>query len=187
MREESKMIMEDAKESMEKAIEHLEIAFKKIRAGKANPQMLLGVKADFYGSLTPIEQMSNISTPDPRQITVQPWDKSTLSAIEKAIMIANLGFNPQNDGELIRITVPPLTEERRLDLVKSAKAESEQAKISIRNIRRSANDMARGLKDEGVSEDEIKDLESIIQDLTNKYTEETDALCREKEKEIITI
>ncbi|MBN2238075.1 MAG: ribosome recycling factor, partial [Bacteroidales bacterium] len=121
MTEESKMILDDAKDGMEKAMEHLANAFKKIRAGKANPQMLLGVKAEFYGTLTPIEQMSNISTPDPRQITVQPWDKSTLSAIEKAIMNANLGFNPQNDGELIRISVPPLTEERRMDLVKSAK------------------------------------------------------------------
>jgi ribosome recycling factor len=187
MTEESKMILEDAKEGMEKAVEHLEMAFKKIRAGKANPQMLLGVRADFYGSLTPIEQMANISTPDPRQIVVQPWDKSTLGPIEKAIMNANLGFNPQNDGELIRITVPPLTEERRFDLVKSAKNESENSKITIRNIRRSANDMAKELKDEGISEDEIKDVENEIQDLTNAFTAKTDALCAEKEKEIITI
>lgn len=187
MTEESKMILDDAKDGMEKAIEHLEMAFKKIRAGKANPQMLLGVKADFYGSLTPIEQMASISTPDPRQITVQPWDKSTLGPIEKAIMNANLGFNPQNDGELIRIMVPPLTEERRLDLVKKAKAESENSKITIRNIRKSANDMAKGLKDEGVSEDEIKVVESKIQDLTNSFTAKTDALCADKEQEIITI
>jgi len=187
MTEDSKMILDDAKESMQKAIEHLENAFKKIRAGKASPQMLLGVKADFYGSLTPIEQMSNIATPDPRQITVQPWDKSTLSAIEKAILNANLGFNPQNDGELIRITVPPLTEERRLDLVKSAKNETELAKISIRNIRRASKEMAKGLKDDGISEDEIKDVEDEIQNLTNKYTAKTDALCAEKEQEIITI
>ena len=187
MTEESKMILEDAQEGMEKAIEHLENAFKKIRAGKSNPQMLLGVKADFYGSLTPIEQMANISTPDPRLITVQPWDKSALGAIEKAIMNANLGFNPQNDGELIRITVPPLTEERRMDLVKSAKNESEHSKITIRNIRRSAKDMAKSLKDEGVSEDEIKDVEEEIQNLTNKFTAKTDELCAEKEQEITTI
>ena len=187
MTEESNMILDDAKEGMEKAIEHLENSLKKIRAGKASSQMLLGVKAEFYGSLTPIEQMANIAAPDPRQITVQPWDKSTLVAIEKAIMIANLGFNPQNDGELIRITVPPLTEERRLDLVKSAKNEAEQSKITIRNIRRAANDMAKGLKEEGVSEDEIKDVEDEIQSLTNAYTAKADAICAEKEQEIITI
>jgi len=187
MTEESKMILDDAKESMEKALEHLESAFKKIRAGKANPQMLLGVKAEFYGTLTPIEQMSNITTPDPRQIVVQPWDKSTLNSIEKAIMNANLGFNPQNDGELIRIMVPPLTEERRLNLVRSAKSETEQTKVSIRNIRRSANDMAKGLKDEGVSEDEIKDIESEIQDLTNTFVSKADALFEEKETEITTV
>lgn len=187
MTEESKMILEDAKEGMEKAVEHLEMAFKKIRAGKANPQMLLGVRADFYGSQTPIEQMANISTPDPRQIVVQPWDKSTLGPIEKAIMNANLGFNPQNDGEMIRIMVPPLTEERRLDLVRAAKNESENTKITIRNIRKSANDMAKGLKDEGISEDEIKDVESEIQDLTNAFTAKSDSLCAEKEQEIITI
>lgn len=187
MTDESKMILEDAKEGMEKAIEHLESAFKKIRAGKASPQMLSGVKADFYGSLTPIEQMANISTPDPRQITVQPWDKSTLGPIEKAIMNANLGFNPQNDGEFIRITVPPLTEERRLDLVRAAKSESEQSKVIIRNIRKLANDMAKTLKDEGISEDEIKVVEGEIQDLTNSFTDKTNKLCAEKEQEIITI
>lgn len=187
MTEESKMILDDATEGMEKAIEHLMMAFKKIRAGKASPQMLLGVKADLYGSLTPIEQMANISTPDPRQITVQPWDKSTLGPIEKAIMNANLGFNPQNDGEMIRIMVPPLTEERRLDLVKSAKAESESSKVTIRNIRKSANDMAKDLKDEGISEDEIKEVEGQIQDLTNSFTDKTIKLCTEKEQEIITI
>lgn len=187
MTEESNMILEDAKDGMEKAIVHLENAFKKIRAGKANPQMLLGVKAEFYGSLTPIEQMANIATPDPRQITVQPWDKSTLQAIEKAILNANLGFNPQNDGEVVRITVPPLTEERRFDLVKNAKAETEHSKVTIRSIRKAANSMAKELKEDGVSEDEIKRVEAEIQILTNKYSAEADALCVEKEKEIITI
>lgn len=187
MTEESKLILDDAKESMEKAIEHLIIAFKKIRAGKANPQMLLGVKAEFYGVLTPIEQMSNITTPDPRQIIVQPWDKNVLHVIEKAIMNANLGFNPQNDGLIIRINVPPLTEERRLDLVKNAKNETEHAKIGIRNVRRSANEMAKALKDEGVSEDEIKSLEIDIQEITNKFIAKAEALFVEKEEEIITI
>lgn len=187
MSEEAKMILEDTKESMEGSLEHLDKEFLKIRTGKANPAMLLGVKAEFYGVLTPIEQMSNINTPDPRQIVVQPWDKSTLSEIEKAILNSNLGFNPQNDGELIRIAVPPLTEERRKDLVKKAKNEAEDAKVAIRNIRRSANEMAKGLKDEGFSEDLVSNLEIDIQELTDKYIKKVDEMFVEKEKEIITI
>ncbi len=187
MSEEAKMIVEDANESMDESLKHLDNEFLKIRTGKASPKMLLGVKADFYGSLTPIEQMANISTPDPRQIVVQPWDKSTLQTIEKAIMIANLGFNPQNDGELIRISVPPLTEERRQDLVKQAKAQAEDTKVGIRNIRRSGNEMAKSLKDEGISEDVISNLEIDIQELTDKYIRQVDEVFVEKEKEIITI
>lgn len=187
MSEEGKMILDDAKESMESSLVHLDKEFLKIRTGKASPKMLLGVKAEFYGALTPIEQMANVSTPDPRQIVVQPWDKSTLQAIEKAIMHANLGFNPMNDGELIRISVPPLTEERRLDLVKQAKSQAEDTKVGIRNIRRSANDMAKGLKDEGISEDEIANLEIDIQEITDKYIRNIDAVFIEKEKEITTI
>lgn len=187
MSEEAKMILEDAKESMQGSLEHLDKEFIKIRTGKASPQMLLGVKAEFYGVLTPIEQMSNINTPDPRQIVVQPWDKSTLHEIEKAILNSNLGFNPQNDGELIRIAVPPLTEERRNDLVKKAKAEAEDTKVGIRNIRRSANEMAKGLKDEGYSEDLIANLEIDIQELTDKYIKKVDEMFVEKEKDITTI
>lgn len=187
MSEEAKMILEDAKESMDDSLDHLEKGFLKIRTGKASPQMLLGVKAEFYGALTPIEQMSNINTPDPRQIVVQPWDKSTLQAIEKAILIANLGFNPMNDGELIRIAVPPLTEERRKDLVKKAKAEGEDTKVGIRNIRRSANDIAKSLKDDGVSEDVISNLEIDIQELTDDFIRKVDVVFAAKEIEIITI
>jgi len=187
MSEEGKMILDDAKEGMKESLKHLDNEFLKIRTGKASPKMLLGVKADFYGALTPIEQMANISTPDPRQILVQPWDKSTLQAIERAIMNANLGFNPQNDGDLIRISVPPLTEERRQDLVKQAKAQAEDTKVGIRNIRRSANDMAKSLKDEGVSEDEISNMEIDIQNLTDKYIKLIDEVFVEKEKEIVTI
>lgn len=187
MSEEAKMILEDAKETMESSLVHLENEFLKIRTGKASPQMLLGVKAEFYGALTPIEQMANINTPDPRQIVVQPWDKSTLPAIEKAILTANLGFNPMNDGELIRIAVPPLTEERRKDLVKKAKAEGEDTKVGIRNIRRSANDMAKSLKDDGVSEDVISNLEIDIQELTDVYIRKVDEVFAAKEIEIITI
>jgi ribosome recycling factor len=187
MSEESKMILQDAKESMENSLEHLNREFLKIRTGKASPQMLLGVKADFYGVLTPIEQMSNINTPDPRQIVVQPWDKNTLPDIEKAILNANLGFNPQNDGEIIRVVVPPLTQERRNDLVKQAKSESEETKIGIRNIRRSANEMAKSLKAEGYSEDLISNLEIDIQELTDKYIKKVDEIFVEKEKDIVTI
>ncbi len=131
--------------------------------------------------------MANISTPDARQIVVQPWDKNTLNNIEKAILNANLGFNPQNDGELIRINVPALTEERRKDLVKTAKATAEDAKVTIRNIRRSANDMAKDLKDEGVSEDMISNLEIDIQELTDKYIKQADEVFETKEKEIVTL
>lgn len=187
MSEEAKMIVEDAKESMESSLVHLETEFTKIRTGKASPQMLLGVKAEFYGALTPIEQMANINTPDPRQIVVQPWDKSTLHDIERAVINANLGFNPQNDGEIIRIAVPALTEERRLQLVKKAKSESEDTKVGIRNIRRSANDMAKGLKDEGFSEDLIANIEIDIQDLTDSYIKKVDDMFNEKEIEIVTI
>lgn len=187
MSEEAKMILKDAKDSMEGSMEHLDREFLKIRTGKANPQMLAGVKAEFYGVLTPIEQMSNINTPDPRQIVVQPWDKNTLPDIERAIINANLGFNPQNDGEIIRIAVPPLTEERRLELVKKAKAEAEDTKVGIRNIRRSANDMAKGLKDEGYSEDMISNLEIDIQELTDKFIKKVDEVLVEKEKDITTI
>ena len=187
MREEAKMILEDAKESMESSLQHLDNELIKIRTGKANPKMLLGVKADFYGAQTPIEQMSNINTPDARQIVVQPWDKNTLGDIEKAILNSNLGFNPQNDGEIIRISVPPLTEERRIQLVKQAKAEAEDTKVGIRNIRRSANDMAKGLKDEGASEDLISNLEMDIQEITDEFIKKIDVIFDAKEIEITTI
>jgi len=187
MLEESKMILDDAKDSMKESLKHLDNEFIKIRTGKASPKMLLGVKADFYGSLTPIEQMANISTPDARQIMVQPWDKNTLAPIEKAIMNANLGLNPMNDGELLRISVPPLTEERRLGLVKQAKAQAEDTKVGIRNIRRSANEMAKSLKDDGVSEDAISNLEMDIQTATDKYIKLVDEVFVVKEIDITTI
>ena len=143
MSEESEFCLEEAREGMLNALVHLEKELQKVRAGKASPQMLEGVKIDYYGVLTAIDQTANISTPDPRQIIVQPWDKSVLGLIEKAILAANLGFNPKNEGEILRISVPSLTEERRRDLVKKARSEAENAKISIRNIRRLANDTAK--------------------------------------------
>ncbi len=187
MTEESQMCLAEAKEGMEKTIHHLDKEFLHIRAGKATPSMLDSVMVDYYGTMTPLSQVANINTPDARQITVQPWEKSMLPVIEKAILNGNLGFNPQNNGEIIRVAVPPLTEERRRDLVKQAKAEAENAKVGIRNVRKSAMDFAKGLKDEGVSEDEIKTLEGKIQDLTNEYSKKVDELLTLKEKDIMSI
>lgn len=187
MTDECRLCLDEASESMEHALTHLEKEFHKIRAGKANPQMLEGVKVDYYGTLTPIDQISNINTPDPRQITIQPWEKNQLAPIEKAIMAANLGFNPQNNGELIRINVPPLTEERRKELVKRAKVEVEAAKVAIRNIRRNANEEAKKFEKDGIPEDEIKFLEKEIQDVTNKFIDKVDKLFDLKEKDIMTV
>jgi ribosome recycling factor len=187
MTEESQMIMGEAEEGMQKAIESLDGKFQKIRAGKASPQMLEGIKIDYYGSITPLDQAANINTPDPKQIIIQPWDKSMLPVIEKAIMAANLGFNPKNEGEILRIKLPPLTEERRRELVKKAKADAEDAKISIRNNRRMANDMAKSLEKEGVPEDEVKQLTVKIQEFTDKFIKKVDELMGVKEKDIMTI
>ncbi|MBK6346614.1 MAG: ribosome recycling factor [Bacteroidales bacterium] len=187
MNEEVSFIIDEAAEGMNNALVHLDKEFQKIRAGKASPAMLEGVRVDYYGNMTPIDQVSNINTPDPRQIIVQPWEKSMLVPIEKAIMAANLGFNPQNNGEVLRISVPPLTEERRKDLVKKAKAEVENAKVTIRSIRRSALDSGKKLEKEGVPEDEIKQLEKEIQALTDKFTEKADKLFEHKEKDIMTV
>lgn len=187
MTEESQMILDDTKENMEKSVSYLEREFQKIRAGKATPQMLEGVKVDYYGVMTPIEQAANINTPDPRQIIVHPWDKSMVAPIEKAILAANLGFNPKNEGEILRIIVPAITEERRKELVKQAKQEAENAKISIRNTRRSSNDMAKNLEKEGIPEDEVKLLQDKIQELTDKFIKQIDEVADEKEKEIMTV
>jgi len=187
MNEETEFCLEEAKESMQNAMVHLERELQKIRAGKANPQMLEGVKIDYYGVITPIEQTANISTPDARQIIVQPWDKSVLGLIDKAIQAANLGFNPKNEGEILRIQVPPLTEERRRDLFKRAKTEAENARITIRTIRRNANETAKKLKKDGVPEDEIDKLEESIQKLTDDYITLIDKILDTKEKDIMTV
>ena len=177
----------DAKASMEKAIEHCDSELLKIRAGKASPAMLDDIVVDYYGSPTPLNQVGSVNTPDARTIVVQPWEKSMLGPIEKAIMEANLGVNPQNDGVIIRINVPPLTEERRRDLVKKAKAEAETGKIAIRNIRKDANEKIRKLKADGVSEDEMKVGEAEVQKLTDSYIVKVDALSLAKEKDIMTV
>lgn len=187
MNEEAQMCLDEAKEGMQSAISHLEKEFQKIRAGKASPQMLEGVKIDYYGSMTPIEQTANINTPDPRQIIVQPWDKSILGELEKAIRNANLGFNPKNEGEVLRISVPPLTEERRLEMVKKAKGEAENTRISIRNTRRTANDFAKSLEKDGLPEDESKKVQEKIQELTDEYIKKVDELLDAKEKDVMTV
>ncbi len=187
MTDDALLCLEEVEEGMNHAIQHLEKEFLKVRAGKANPAMLGGVRVEYYGVSTPIEQTANINTPDPRQIVVQPFDKSTIGAIEKAILNANLGFNPQNEGEIIRINVPPLTEERRRDLVKKAKSIAEETKIGIRNARRAGNDEAKKLEKDGLAEDEVKRLTDEIQKLTDKYIEKVDQLFETKETDILTV
>ncbi|OUV72705.1 MAG: ribosome recycling factor [Flavobacteriales bacterium TMED123] len=187
MIEEVKFHLDVTKEQMEESIRHLELVLAKIRAGKANPQMLNSVQVDYYGSSTPISQMANVNTPDAQTISIQPWDKSVLQDVEKAIMEANLGFTPMNNGEMIMINIPPLTEERRLELVKQAKAEAEQCKISIRSVRQKANDEIKKLAKDGLSEDMEKDAEAEVQKLTDSYIQKTEDHFSTKEKEILTI
>ena len=185
--EEIEFILDSAKESMDGSIAHLEKEFLNIRAGKASPQMLGSVFVDYYGSQTPLSQVSNVNVPDARTITIQPYEKSMLQTIEKAIMIANLGFNPMNNGENIIINVPALTEERRRDLVKQAKAESEDAKIGIRNARKDANTDIKKLEKEGTSEDICKTAEDDIQKLTDGFIRKVDEHLAAKEAEIMKV
>ena len=187
MREEAQLCLMEAEDSMQKSLQHLEKELHKLRTGKASPQMLEGLKINYYGVMTPIEQTSNITTPDPRQIIIQPWDKSILGDIDKAILAANLGFTPKNEGEILRILVPPLTEERRREMVKKAKIEAETAKVSIRSIRRTANEQAKELEDGGLPEDESKRLVEEIQKLTDKFIEKVDTIVESKEKDIMTV
>lgn len=184
MNEEIELVLEEAKEQMQAAMSHLEKAFAKIRAGKASPVMLSTVQVDYYGSMTPLSQVANVNTPDARTLSVQPWEKSMLQEIEKAILNANLGFNPMNNGDLIIISVPPLTEERRRDLVKQAKAESEDAKIGVRSARQEAN---KELKKLEISEDVLKDTEADVQELTNSFIAKIDDALKLKESEIMKV
>tara|TARA_X000000368_G_scaffold401890_1_gene375211 strand:- start:4681 stop:5232 length:552 start_codon:yes stop_codon:yes gene_type:complete len=182
--EEIEFIIEACKESMGNSINHLEKELLNIRAGKANPSMLSSVKLDYYGSLTPLSQVANINTPDAQTISIQPWEKDKLQEIEKAIMVANLGFNPMNNGESVIITIPPLTEERRKELVKIAKSEIEKAKISVRNSRKEANN---DIKKCEVSLDQKSLSEHEIQTLTDKYIIQIDKIYSIKEKEILSV
>ena len=187
MQEEVDFVLDVCKEKMGAAVEHLDKELAHIRAGKASPSMLDGVLVEYYGSQTPLNQVSNVSTPDARTIAVQPWEKSLIPEIEKAIMNANLGLNPDNNGEIIRINVPVLTEERRRSLVKQAHAEGEKAKISIRGARKEANDSLKKLQKDGLSEDIEKDAEDEVQQMTDGFTKEIDSLVEAKEKDIMTI
>jgi ribosome recycling factor len=187
MTEEIQMAIDSAKESNEKSLNHLSSELQKIRAGKATPSMLDSVVVDYYGSPTPLSQVANVSTLDARTLTVQPWEKPMLDEVAKGIINSNIGLNPQNNGELIIINVPPLTEERRRDLVKKAKAEGEHAKVSIRNNRKDGNDFIKGLKNDGLSEDLAKDAEGSVQDITNAFIKKIDDLITAKEVDIMKV
>lgn len=185
MNEDIQFIIDSTKESMENAIQHLIKQFSNIRAGKASPAMLGSVMVDYYGSQTPLAQVANVNTPDGRTITVQPWEKNMIQPIEKAIQIANLGFNPMNNGDILIISVPPLTEERRRDLAKQAKSEAEDAKVGVRNARKEANNDIK--KVEGVSEDLQKNAEADIQTLTDASSKRIEEILASKDKEIMTV
>ncbi|MFS4466885.1 ribosome recycling factor [Maribacter sp. 2210JD10-5] len=184
MNEEIQFILDSTKESMDAAIAHLEREFVKIRAGKASPAMLSSVMVEYYGSQTPLSQVANVNTPDGRTISVQPWEKAMLPEIEKAIMNSNLGFNPMNNGDMVIINVPPLTEERRIQLTKQAKAEAEHAKVGVRSARQDAN---KEIKDLDISEDLEKNAMVDVQELTDTYSKKIDAFLEKKEVEIMTV
>ena len=185
--EEIEFILDSTKEAMSASVAHLEKSFLNIRAGKATPQMLGSVFVDYYGSQTPLSQVANVSVPDARTITIQPYEKSMLQPIEKAIMIANLGFNPMNNGDIIIISVPPLTEERRRDLAKQAKTEAEDAKVGIRNHRKDSNSDIKKLEKDGTSEDLCKNAEDEVQKLTDSFIRKIDEHLANKEAEIMKV
>jgi len=187
MTEDIASIISVADDHMKKAINHLEAELLKIRAGKANPQMLDGIQVDYYGSPMPINQVANISVMDARTLSIQPWEKNMLQPIERAIIAANIGINPQNDGALIRIFLPPLTEERRKELVKRCQGEGEHSKVAIRNIRRDAIEHIKKLQKNGLSEDAAKDAEDEVQQVTDKYTAAVEKHLTSKEKEIMSV
>ena len=179
-------IYKDTKEKMEKAVSNLKQEFSRLRTGRATPALLDGVRVEYYGSLTPLNQVANVSVPDPKLIVIQPWDQNALTAIEKAIIKSDLGLNPQTDGKIVRVPIPALTDERRKDLVKLVKKLTEDSKVSIRNIRRLANDNIKTKeKDKSVSEDDSKKGQDHIQKQTDEYIVQIDKLMQSKEKEIL--
>jgi ribosome recycling factor len=187
MNEELEILLEEVRERMEKAVEHLEHELAHLRAGRATPALLDGITVDYYGVNSPLTQVSNINTPDPKSILIQPWEKTMLGPIEKAILAANIGLTPVNTGEIIRINVPPLTEERRHQLVKQVRNEGETAKISIRNSRKWANDELKRLLKEGMPEDLEKDAVEEVQEMTNDFSQKVDKVMALKEKDIMTV
>jgi len=187
MNEEVQLIYDMTSERMEKAIEHLENELVRIRAGKANVHILDGIIVEYYGTPTPLNQVSNISTPDAKTIMIQPWEKTMIDPIEKALMQSNVGITPANNGEVIRLAIPQLTEERRRELVKQVKNEGENARVSIRNSRREANEEYKQMQKDGLSEDEAKTAEDQIQKLTDEFTEKVDKVVEAKEEDIMTI
>ena len=182
-----KSIKNTAEDNMKKAIDHLEVELIKIRAGKANPQIVDGITVDYYGSQMPLNQVSNVSVMDARTLSIQPWEKNMLQPIERAIIAANIGINPQNDGNIIRLFLPPLTEERRKELVKKCHAEGEHSKVAIRNIRRDAIEHIKRLQKNGLSEDVSKEAETNVQNLTDKFIAVVDKHLGSKEKEIMSV
>lgn len=187
MTEDISTIVSSSEENMKKAINHLETELVKIRAGKANPQMVEGIMVDYYGSPMPINQVANISVMDARTLSIQPWEKNMLQPIEKAILAANIGITPQNDGNLIRLFLPPLTEERRKDLVKRCHGEGEHSRIAVRNIRRDSIENIKKLQKNGLSEDAAKDGEASVQQITDKYISMIESHLGSKEKEIMSV
>lgn len=187
MTDDTTEIIDEAGSSMKKAMEHFETELAKIRAGKASPAMLDGIMVNYYGNPTPINQVGNLSAVDARTLTIQPWEKNMLQPIERAIIAANIGINPQNDGNIIRLFLPPLTEERRRELVKRSNSEGEQAKITVRNIRRDAIEQIKKAEKDGLSEDEAKDAEKEVQDVTDNYILSIEKRLASKEKEIMMV
>lgn len=187
MEDEIQFELDSAKELMQKSLERLEKELTKIRAGRANPSMLSTVMVDYYGAKTPIAQIGNITTPDAKTLVVQPWEKSSLDAISKAIIDANLGLNPQNNGDSIFISIPALTEERRKQLVKQSRTYGEDAKVSIRNARKEANDAVKKFQKDGLPEDEAKRIEDEIQTMTDNYSNKVEEILSDKEKDIMTV
>ena len=187
MTEDVQLVFEMTRERMEKALEHLDTELNRIRAGKANIHILDGIMIDYYGVMTPLNQVSNISTPDAKTIAIQPWEKNMIDKIERAIQQANIGITPINNGELIRLGIPPLTQERRVSLVKQVKNEGENARISIRNARRDANEEYKQMQKDGLSEDDVKRAEDNIQEITKEFSEKVDKIIEAKEEDIMTI
>lgn len=185
--EDIELYLEDAKDTMEKALKHLAIELTKIRAGKASPDMLNGIQVEYYGAMTPLNQVASVNTPDARTIAIKPFERKTIGDVEKAIRNSNLGLAPMNDGEMIRLSIPPLTEERRRDLVKKVKQEVEVAKVNIRNIRKDTNEDIRKLTKEGVSEDAVKQGEERVQKLTDSFIARVDEVFAAKEKDILSV